>query len=99
MATVTRLLREWGAGDPGAPDLLMPLVYDRLRQLARRHLARERAGHTLQPTALVHETYLRLAGHRRIRWQDRGHFLALAATTMRREEISHRNDAASTTAP
>lgn len=89
MATVTRLLREWGAGDPGAPDLLMPLVYDRLRQLARRHLARERAGHTLQPTALVHETYLRLAGHHRIHWQDRGHFLALAATTMRRVLVSH----------
>jgi RNA polymerase sigma factor (TIGR02999 family) len=67
----------------------MPLVYDRLRQLARRHLARERAGHTLQPTALVHEAYLRLAGHHRIQWQDRGHFLALAATTMRRVLVSH----------
>lgn len=88
MPTVTRLLRGWGAGDPEAPELLMPLVYDRLRGLARRQLSRERNGHTLSPTALVHEAYLRLAGLRRIRWQDRGHFLALAATTMRRVLVS-----------
>jgi RNA polymerase sigma factor (TIGR02999 family) len=89
MATVTRLLGQWGAGDPEVPELLMPLVYDRLRGLARRQLSRERNGHTLSPTALVHEAYLRLAGHHRIHWQDRGHFLALAATTMRRVLVSH----------
>ena len=62
----------------------MPLVHDELRRLARRYMGRERVGHTLQPTALVHEAYLRLVDLHRVRWQDRGHFFAVASTMMRR---------------
>ena len=67
----------------------MPLVYGELRRLAGRHLARERRGHTLQPTALVHEAFLRLVDYRRIQWQNRAHFLGLAATLMRQLLISN----------
>lgn len=87
--TVTQLLLDWRAGDDAALDRLLPLVYDDLHRLARGQFARERAGHTLQPTALVHEAYLRLVEIRRVDWQDRAHFLALAATTMRRILVSH----------
>jgi RNA polymerase sigma-70 factor (ECF subfamily) len=62
----------------------MPIVYDEMRRLARRHMRRERPGHTLQTTALVNEAYLRLVGVRRLQWQDRAHFYAMAARTMRR---------------
>jgi RNA polymerase sigma factor (TIGR02999 family) len=81
---VTNLLRAWGQGDENALQQLMPLVYDQLHAAARRHMAGERAGHTLQTTALIHETYLRLVDIRRVEWQDRAHFLAVCAQLMRR---------------
>jgi RNA polymerase sigma factor (TIGR02999 family) len=80
---VTVLLRQWGAGDQKALERLMPLVYEELRRVAHRRLAGERTGHTLQTTALVHEAYGRLA-EADLPWQDRAHFFALAARTMRR---------------
>jgi RNA polymerase sigma factor (TIGR02999 family) len=86
---VTDLLHDWSGGDEAARNRLVPLVYDDLRRLARAYLARERGGHTLQPTALVHETYLRLMDHSSLKWQGRAHFLALAATTMRRILVSY----------
>jgi len=81
---VTGLLRAWGRGDEKALQKLMPLVYDQLHAAARRYMAGERAGHTLQTTALIHETYLRLVDIRRVEWQDRAHFLAICAQLMRR---------------
>jgi RNA polymerase sigma factor (TIGR02999 family) len=81
---VTGLLRAWGQGDENALQTLMPLVYDQLHVAARRYMAGERAGHTLQTTALIHETYLRLVDIRRVEWQDRAHFLAVCAQLMRR---------------
>jgi len=81
---VTGLLRAWGQGDENALQKLMPLVYDQLHAAARRYMAGERAGHTLQTTALIHETYLRLVDVRRVEWQDRAHFLAVCAQLMRR---------------
>ena len=80
----TGLLRAWGAGDAAALEQLIPLVHDELRRLARRYMGRERVGNTLQPTALVNEAYLRLVDLRQMRWQDRAHFLAMAARLMRR---------------
>lgn len=87
--SVTQLLLEWTGGDRAALDRLMPLVYEELRRLAGGYLHRERRDHTLQPTALVHEAFLRLVDQRRIQWQSRAHFLALAATLMRQLLISH----------
>jgi len=81
---VTGLLVAWGQGDPGALDRLMPVVHQELRRIARRHMAGERSGHTLQTTALVNEAYLRLIGSQKVRWQDRAHFFAVSATLMRR---------------
>ena len=81
---VTGLLRAWGRGDEYALQKLMPLVYDQLHAAARRYMAGERAGHTLQTTALIHETYLRLIDIRQVEWQDRAHFLAVCARLMRR---------------
>ncbi|RMH19000.1 MAG: sigma-70 family RNA polymerase sigma factor [Acidobacteria bacterium] len=86
---VTELLHAWRAGDQAALTRLLPRVYEDLRRLAGRHLARERAGHTLQPTALVNECYLELLDQNRVDWQDRAHFLAIAARTMRRILIAH----------
>lgn len=86
---VTQLLMEWTGGNRAALDRLMPLVYDELRRLAGGYLGRERRDHTLQPTALVNEAFLRLVDQRRIQWQGRAHFLALAATLMRQLLISH----------
>ena len=80
----TALLRAWSRGDQAAFDQLVPLVHEELRRLARQHMGREREGHTLQPTALVNEAYLRLIEVRRIQWQDRQHFFAMAARVMRR---------------
>jgi RNA polymerase sigma-70 factor (ECF subfamily) len=85
---VTQLLQAWRAGDRQAGDELVPLVYNELRQVAARLMRAERTGHTLVPTALVHEAYLRLAGAD-IPWQDRTHFFALAATLMRRILVDH----------
>jgi RNA polymerase sigma factor (TIGR02999 family) len=81
---ITQLLRAWSEGREGAPERLMPLVYDELHRLARQHMARERPGHTLQPTALIHEAYLRLIDASNVNWQDRAHFFAMCAQLMRR---------------
>jgi RNA polymerase sigma factor (TIGR02999 family) len=78
------LLLDWGRGDRHAFDQLVPLVHAELRRLARRYMARERHDHTLQPTALVNEAYLRLIDLKQIRWQDRTHFFAMSARIMRR---------------
>jgi RNA polymerase sigma factor (TIGR02999 family) len=83
-ANLTTLLLAWGRGDEAALDQLIPLVHDELRRLARRHMARERVGHTLQATALVNEAYLRLIEVNQVRWQDRAHFFAMASRVMRR---------------
>lgn len=81
---VTALLKAWSDGDSQAADQLIALVYDELRRQAARYLSRERGDHTLRPTALVNEAYLRLVRQRRVVWQDRGQFFAVAATVMRR---------------
>ncbi len=81
---VSRLLIAWSDGDEEALEQLMPLVYEELHRLAHRHLCRERAGHTLQTTALVQEAYLRLIDQKEVRWQNRAHFFAVAAQMMRR---------------
>ena len=86
---VTELLRAWGDGDEDALGRLMPLVHQELRRLAGRHMAGERVGHTLQPTALVNEAYLRLIGSRKVRWQDRAHFYALSSQLMRRTLVDY----------
>ena len=85
---VTQLLHEWRGGDGAARDELLGVVYQELRRLARRHMRRERAGHTLQTTALVHEAFLRLADSD-VPWQDRAHFFAVAAGQMRRVLVDH----------
>lgn len=87
--SVTQLLAEWGSGNEAARDELLPLVYDELRRLARDYLRRERPDHTLQPTALVHEAYLRLAGQGAVNWQGRAHFFGIAARLMRQILINH----------
>jgi len=81
---VTELLLCWGRGEDSALDKLIPCVHQELRRLAHRHMAGERPNHTLQTTALVNETYLRLIDCQRVQWQDRAHFLAMAAQLMRR---------------
>jgi RNA polymerase sigma factor (TIGR02999 family) len=89
MSEVTRLLRDWSAGRAEARDELVGLVYAPLRAIAERHLQRERGGHTLQPTALVNELYLRLVDQRSVEWNDRTHFFAVAAQVMRRILVDH----------
>ena len=86
---VTRLLIAWNEGDRAAVERLMPLVYAELRRIAERQFRRERAGHTLQPTAVVHEAYFRLVDQTRVTWKNRGHFFAIAAQAMRRILIDH----------
>jgi RNA polymerase sigma-70 factor (ECF subfamily) len=86
---VTRLLIELSNGDRGAVDLLLPVIYDELRKLAANYLRRERIDHTLQPTALVHEAYLRLIDQSRVNWQNRAHFFGVAAQIMRRLLVDH----------
>ena len=86
---VTELLVLWRQGDRDAQESLMALVYDDLRRRAAGYLRRERAGHTLQPTSLVHEAYLRLVDQDRVVWQNRAHFLAIAASMMRRVLMDH----------
>lgn len=81
---VTALLEAWSQGDAGARDRLMPVVYDDLRRRAAAFIRRERSGQTLQPTALVHEVYLRLVGQERAQWRNRAQFLAIASEMMRR---------------
>ncbi len=82
--TVTQLLLHWGGGDERARDRLLPLVYEQLKQLAHARLAGERADHTLNTTALVHEAYLKLVDINQVQWKDRTHFLAMASRQMRR---------------
>ena len=86
---LTGLLRAWGAGDRDAAERLIPLVYKELRQQAARYLSRERPDHTLRPTALVNEAYLRLAAQHSVEWQDRAQFFGVAATVMRRLLVDH----------
>lgn len=87
--SVTALLGDWGRGDARAFDQLLPLVYAELRRMAARQLRGERAGHTLQPTALVNEVYLRLVDQRQAGWQHRAHFYGVAAQIMRRILVDH----------
>ncbi len=86
---VTALLVAWREGDSAALDQLVPVVHAELRRLARRQMLGERDGHTLQTTALVNEAYLRLVDLKRVNWQDRGHFFAMAARLMRRILVDH----------
>ena len=83
-AEITRLLKAWGRGDSAALDRLTPLVYERLRRMARSYMRNERPGHTLQATALVNEAFLRLVETRNLDWTDRTHFFAVCARVMRR---------------
>jgi RNA polymerase sigma factor (TIGR02999 family) len=89
MGDITGLLSRWAKGDSEAFGALMPVVYDELRKLAGHYLSRERTDHTLQPTALVHEAYLRLAGIRDMELQNRAHFYGAAAQLMRRVLVDH----------
>lgn len=89
MADLTQLLERWSRGDRAAFDALIPLVYDELRGLAERCLAEERTGHTLQPTALVHEAYMRLSATHSMRLERRAHFFGAAARVMRRVLVDH----------
>jgi RNA polymerase sigma factor (TIGR02999 family) len=86
---VTELLVAWGDGDEAALDRLVPIVHAELRRTAARYMSHERAGHTLQATALVNEVYLRLVQIRRVGWRDRAHFFAMAARLMRRVLVDH----------
>jgi RNA polymerase sigma factor (TIGR02999 family) len=81
---ITRLLVDWRNGNEAALEQLIPLVHDELRRLARRHMAHERVGHTLQATALVNEAYMRLIDVKQMKWQDRAHFFAMSSRLMRR---------------
>jgi RNA polymerase sigma-70 factor, ECF subfamily len=80
---VSHLLQRWSAGDSGAFDQLLPLVYGELRQMAHRYMGQQPDGHTLQTTALIHEAYLRLVGQEEMRWENRAHFFRVAAQAMR----------------
>jgi len=86
---VTELLIDWRNGDRNALDKLMPVVYEELRRLAKRYMAAERPGHTLQTTALVNEAYCKLLNHNQMQWQNRAHFFAIAAQIMRRLLVDH----------
>lgn len=86
---VTQLLVDWSQGDERALEELMPLVYDELHRLAEHYMRRERSDHTLQPTALVNEAYLRLVDQTRVQWRNRAHFIGVAAQLMRRVTVKH----------
>ena len=86
---ITQLLVDWGNGDQAALEKLMPLVYSELRRLASNYLRRERGEHTLQPTALVNEAYLKLIDQRNAKWQNRAHFFGISAQLMRRILVDH----------
>lgn len=88
-ADVTALLIDWNQGDQSALDRLMPVVYDELRRLAARCMAREGPGHTLQSTAVVNEAYLKLIDQQRVHWQNRAQFFAVAAQMIRRILVDH----------
>jgi len=86
---ITQLLVDWSNGNQAALDQLMPLVYTELRQLAHRYMRRERLGHTMQTTALIHEAYLRLVDQTKVRWENQAHFFGIAARLMRQVLIEH----------
>jgi RNA polymerase sigma factor (TIGR02999 family) len=86
---ITQMLIDWSNGDQQALGRLIPVVYGELRRQAARHLRHERTGHTLQPTDLIHEAYLRLINQNNVRWQNRAHFFAVAAQLMRRILVDH----------
>jgi RNA polymerase sigma factor (TIGR02999 family) len=86
---VTALLQAWAEGDPSAPDALLAVVYDELRRQAGWHMRRQSGGHTLEPTGLVHEAYLRLAGQPGARWESRAHFFRVAGRVMRTVLVDH----------
>jgi RNA polymerase sigma factor (TIGR02999 family) len=86
---ISQLLADWANRDPVARERLVPIVYDELRRLAHHYMRGERTGHTLQTTALVNEVYLRLTGIDSLRWRDRAHFFAMAATLMRRVLVDY----------
>ncbi len=88
-AEISRLLSAWSDGDVGARDRLIPLVFDELRAIARRQLRRERVGHTLQPTAIVNELYLRLVAQQKVQWRHRSEFYGVASTLVRRILVDH----------
>ena len=88
-ATISQVLADWAAQDPTARDRLVPIVYEELRRLAHHYMNGERAGHTLQTTALVNEVYVRLVGIDRLQWRDRTHFFAMAGTLMRRVLVDY----------
>ena len=89
MGDVTEILKSYGDGDRAALDALLPLVYDELRVIARSYLRQERSDHTLQPTGLVHEAYLRLVNQQHVDWHNRAQFFGLAASMMRRILVNH----------
>jgi RNA polymerase sigma factor (TIGR02999 family) len=89
VGSITELLLAWNNGDPAALNRLMPLVETELRKLARRHMRREEAAHTLEPTALVNELYLKLVDQKKTHWYNRAHFFAIAAELMRRILVDH----------
>ena len=86
---ITALLQDWSDGNQDVLEKLMPLVYEELRRQASQFLRRERQGHTLQATALIHEAYLKLIGQNQVEWQNRAHFFAIASTAMRRILVDH----------
>src|SRR3954452_23641725 len=86
---ISTLLRAWSEGDQSALEKLTPLVYAELHRLARSYMKRERAGHSLQTTALVNEAYVRLVDYKRMQWQNRAHFFAVSAQAMRRILVDH----------
>ena len=86
---ITQMLRRWSEGDAAALDTLLPHIYDELHKRAAAYLRRERGNHTLQPTALVNETYLKLIDQNRVSWENRDHFFAIAAQAMRRILVDH----------
>ena len=89
---VTQLLIDLSDGDERAVDELLPVVYDELRRIAKYYMSRERSSHTLQATALVHETYLKLIDQHKVDWKNRSHFFGLAAEIMRRVLVNHARD-------
>lgn len=91
-ASVTQFLIDWSKGDKNAVDELLPAVYDELKRIAAYYMSRERSNHTLQPTALVNETYLKLIDQRQVDWKNRAHFFGLAAEIMRRILVNHARD-------
>jgi len=86
---VTRLLTDWSKGDQAALDQLIPLIYQELHKIANGYLSRERPGHTIQPTALIHEAYLRMAAQQMPEWKNRKHFFGVAAQLMRQILVEH----------